>query len=33
VRGHLGRALREAVTIARMMESGKEDLHVNDTRQ
>jgi pyrroline-5-carboxylate reductase len=33
VRGHLGRALREAVTIARLMESGKEDLHVNDTRQ
>jgi pyrroline-5-carboxylate reductase len=33
VRGHLGKALREAVTIARLMESGKEDLHVNDTRQ
>jgi pyrroline-5-carboxylate reductase len=32
VRGHLGRALREAVTIARLMESGREDLHVNDTR-
>lgn len=32
VRGHLGRALREAVTIARLMGSGKEDLHVNDTR-
>jgi pyrroline-5-carboxylate reductase len=32
VRGHLGRALREAVTIARLMESGKENLHVNDTR-
>ena len=33
VRGHLGKALREAVTIARLMGSGKEDLHVNDTRQ
>jgi pyrroline-5-carboxylate reductase len=33
VRGHLGRALRESVTIARLMESGKGDLHVNDTRQ
>ncbi|KAL6705527.1 hypothetical protein ACN47E_006644 [Coniothyrium glycines] len=33
VRGTLGKALREAVTIARAMESGKEDLHVNDTRQ
>jgi pyrroline-5-carboxylate reductase len=33
VRGHLSRALREAVTIARLMGSGKEDLHVNDTRQ
>ena len=29
VRGHIGRALREAVTIARRMDS---DLHVNDTR-
>jgi pyrroline-5-carboxylate reductase len=29
VRGHIGRALREAVTIARRMES---DPHVNDTR-
>jgi pyrroline-5-carboxylate reductase len=33
VRGHLGRALREAVTISRAMGSGKEGLHVNDTRQ
>lgn len=33
VRGALGKALREAVTIARLMGSGKEDLHVNDTRQ
>jgi pyrroline-5-carboxylate reductase len=33
VRGHLGKALREAVTIARLMGSGKENLHVNDTRQ
>jgi pyrroline-5-carboxylate reductase len=33
VRGHLGKALREAVTIARLMGSGKEDQHVNDTRQ
>jgi pyrroline-5-carboxylate reductase len=33
VRGHLGRALRESVTIARLMGSGKENLHVNDTRQ
>ncbi|KAF2130935.1 pyrroline-5-carboxylate reductase [Dothidotthia symphoricarpi CBS 119687] len=32
VRGHLGKALREAVTIARLMESGDENLHVNDTR-
>ncbi|KAH7398743.1 FAD-linked oxidoreductase-like protein [Phaeosphaeria sp. MPI-PUGE-AT-0046c] len=32
VRGLLGKALREAVTIARLMESGKEDLRVNDTR-
>lgn len=30
VRGSLGKALREAVTIARLM--GKEGLHVNDTR-
>jgi pyrroline-5-carboxylate reductase len=29
VRGHIGRALREAVTIARRMDS---DPHVNDTR-
>jgi pyrroline-5-carboxylate reductase len=29
----LGKALREAVTIARLMGSGKENLHVNDTRQ
>ncbi|CAO2651311.1 Nn.00g096080.m01.CDS01 [Neocucurbitaria sp. VM-36] len=33
VRGALGKALREAVTIARLMGSGKVDLHVNDTRQ
>ena len=33
VRGSLGKALREAVTIARLMGSGREDLHVNDTRQ
>lgn len=32
VRGHLGKALREAVTIARLMGSGQENLHVNDTR-
>jgi pyrroline-5-carboxylate reductase len=32
VRGHLGRALRESVTIARLMNGGKEGLHVNDTR-
>lgn len=32
VRGHVGKALREAVTIARLMESGKENQHVNDTR-
>jgi pyrroline-5-carboxylate reductase len=31
VRGHLGKALREAVTIARLM--GRPDQHVNDTRQ
>lgn len=33
VRGHLGRALRESVTIARQMNGEKEGLHVNDTRQ
>jgi pyrroline-5-carboxylate reductase len=33
VRGTLGKALRESVTIARAMGCGKEDLHVNDTRQ
>lgn len=33
VKGSLGRALREAVTIARLMGSGAKDLHVNDTRQ
>lgn len=33
VRGHLGRALREAVTLARLMESDKDNLHINDTRQ
>jgi pyrroline-5-carboxylate reductase len=33
VRGHLGRALRESVTIARLMNGGKEGLHVNDTRR
>jgi pyrroline-5-carboxylate reductase len=33
VRGALGKALRESVTIARAMGSGKEDLHVNDTRR
>jgi pyrroline-5-carboxylate reductase len=32
VRGHLGRALREAVTIARLMKGSEEGLHVNDTR-
>jgi pyrroline-5-carboxylate reductase len=32
VRGHLGRALRESVTIARLMNGGKEGLHINDTR-
>ncbi|KAF2685812.1 pyrroline-5-carboxylate reductase [Lentithecium fluviatile CBS 122367] len=32
VRGGLGRALREAVTIARLM-GGSGELHVNDTRQ
>lgn len=30
VRGHMGRALREAVTIARRMDG---DAHVSDTRQ
>lgn len=33
VRGGVGRALREAVTIARLMGSREEDLHVNDTRR
>jgi pyrroline-5-carboxylate reductase len=33
VRGALGKALRESVTIARAMGSGKEDQHLNDTRQ
>jgi pyrroline-5-carboxylate reductase len=33
VRGHLGKALREAVTIARVMGSGEEGVHVNDTRR
>jgi pyrroline-5-carboxylate reductase len=33
VRGALGKALRESVTIARAMGSGREDQHVNDTRQ
>lgn len=32
VRGGLGKALREAVTVARLMD-GSADLHVNDTRQ
>jgi pyrroline-5-carboxylate reductase len=33
VRGALGKALREAVTLARLMGSEREDLHVNDTRE
>lgn len=33
VRGHVGKAVREVVTIARLMESGDENLHVNDTRR
>jgi pyrroline-5-carboxylate reductase len=33
VRGHVGRALREAVTIARAMGRGEDGMHVNDTRQ
>ncbi|KAL5115982.1 hypothetical protein ACEQ8H_006099 [Pleosporales sp. CAS-2024a] len=33
LRGHLGRALREAVTIARLMTGEERGLHVNDTRQ
>jgi pyrroline-5-carboxylate reductase len=33
VRGHLGKALREAVTIARVMGRGEEEVHVNDTRR
>jgi pyrroline-5-carboxylate reductase len=33
VRGALGKALRESVTIARAMGSGDENLHVNDTRR
>ncbi|KAJ5062226.1 FAD-linked oxidoreductase-like protein, partial [Bipolaris maydis] len=32
VRGALGKALREAVTLARLMGSEREGLHVNDTR-
>ncbi|KAL5425133.1 hypothetical protein PMIN04_002795 [Paraphaeosphaeria minitans] len=33
VRGALGKALREAVTLARLMGSEREGLHVNDTRE
>jgi pyrroline-5-carboxylate reductase len=33
VRGALGKALRESVTLARLMGSEREDLHVNDTRE
>ena len=33
VRGALGKALRESVTLARLMGSGRSDLHVNDTKQ
>lgn len=33
VRGALGKALRESVTIARLMGSGRNVLHVNDTRE
>lgn len=33
VRGALGRALRESVTLARLMGSERSDLHVNDTKQ
>lgn len=33
VRGALGKALREAVTLARLMESERQGLHVNDTRE
>ncbi|KAL1608132.1 hypothetical protein SLS60_003071 [Paraconiothyrium brasiliense] len=32
VRGALGKALRESVTLARLMGSERDDLHVNDTR-
>ncbi|CAI6332682.1 unnamed protein product [Periconia digitata] len=32
IRGTVGRAVREAVTVARLMGTG-DDLHVNDTRQ
>ncbi|KAF1972243.1 pyrroline-5-carboxylate reductase [Bimuria novae-zelandiae CBS 107.79] len=33
VRGALGKALRESVTLARLMGSEREDLHVNDTKE
>lgn len=33
VRGALGKAMREAVTIARLMGGGDHEMHVNDTRQ
>ncbi|KAF2029066.1 pyrroline-5-carboxylate reductase [Setomelanomma holmii] len=33
VRGHLGKALREAVTIARLMGKGEGEVHVNDIRR
>ncbi|KAF2446557.1 pyrroline-5-carboxylate reductase [Karstenula rhodostoma CBS 690.94] len=33
VRGALGKALREAVTLARLMGAEREGLHVNDTRE
>ncbi|KAK7184295.1 pyrroline-5-carboxylate reductase [Paraphaeosphaeria sporulosa] len=33
VRGALGKALREAVTLARLMGNEREGLHVNDTRE
>jgi pyrroline-5-carboxylate reductase len=33
VRGALGKALREAVTLARLMGSERDGLHVNDTRE
>jgi pyrroline-5-carboxylate reductase len=33
IRGGMGRALRESVTIARLMSGDDDGLHVNDTRK